>query len=237
MANGFELMQEQNARLKRQLSEKEDANTKLLSARIRAESGQRILQKEMKENEKELETELEKYRVLAKELANIRAKISSYEEQLDNSGDQIIGLNSAVQVQNEKCVSCSKEVLVRRMMLDHTNRLLAEFGRKMESVQDILGKQQKKCSELKHEYDSAQKECARLESNGADQMLRQEVANLQRLLRCPVCHDRNKNFVLSRCFHVFCEACLKTNLSTRHRKCPQCQRSFGEHDVNRFYYN
>lgn len=55
------------------------------------------------------------------------------------------------------------------------------------------------------------------------------------MLRCPVCNDRMKDTVITRCFHVFCNPCIKKNLALRHRKCPGCAQPFGEKDVQSIY--
>lgn len=50
-----------------------------------------------------------------------------------------------------------------------------------------------------------------------------------------VCCERNKDTVITTCWHTFCRPCIKKNLDTRHRKCPGCNLKFGEADVKTFY--
>lgn len=57
----------------------------------------------------------------------------------------------------------------------------------------------------------------------------------QAKLRCPCCNTRDKETVLTKCFHVFCYECLKTRYDTRQRKCPKCNAAFGANDFHRIY--
>lgn len=41
--------------------------------------------------------------------------------------------------------------------------------------------------------------------------------------------------VLTKCYHLFCNACVQRILGTRHRKCPVCAASFGANDVKPVY--
>ena len=58
---------------------------------------------------------------------------------------------------------------------------------------------------------------------------------LQAKLRCPCCNTRDKETVLTKCFHVFCYECLKMRYDTRQRKCPKCNCAFGANDFHRIY--
>lgn len=57
----------------------------------------------------------------------------------------------------------------------------------------------------------------------------------QAKLRCPCCNMRDKETVLTKCFHVFCYECLKMRYDTRQRKCPKCNCAFGANDFHRIY--
>lgn len=46
-----------------------------------------------------------------------------------------------------------------------------------------------------------------------------------------VCFERQKDTIITKCWHTFCNVCIKKNLETRHRKCPGCGVPFGQGDV------
>ena len=80
----------------------------------------------------------------------------------------------------------------------------------------------------------------RLRSNvgggAVDKELQEENDAMRQLLNCNVCHERQKNVIITKCCHVFCDKCIKRNLDARNRKCPGCGVPFGQADVKQFYY-
>lgn len=64
----------------------------------------------------------------------------------------------------------------------------------------------------------------------------EEIDAMRTLLNCNVCHERQKNVIITKCCHVFCSKCIQKNLETRNRKCPGCGVPFGQADVKQFYY-
>ncbi|KAJ9512050.1 hypothetical protein QJQ45_004599 [Haematococcus lacustris] len=63
-----------------------------------------------------------------------------------------------------------------------------------------------------------------------------EVEAMRKLLNCNVCHERQKNVIITKCCHVFCDKCIKRNLDSRNRKCPGCGTAFGQADVKQFFF-
>lgn len=62
--------------------------------------------------------------------------------------------------------------------------------------------------------------------------LQDEVQELRKVMRCSVCSSRQKDCVITKCFHMFCRECVEENLRTRHRKCPACGKGFGQDDYH-----
>lgn len=58
---------------------------------------------------------------------------------------------------------------------------------------------------------------------------------LLKMTRCSVCDSRQKDRILTKCWHMFCQQCIQRNLETRHRKCPGCGAAFGAADVKAVY--
>lgn len=50
----------------------------------------------------------------------------------------------------------------------------------------------------------------------------EEVDAMRQLLNCNVCHERQKNRIITKCCHVFCDVCIDRTLTARNRKCPGC---------------
>jgi E3 ubiquitin-protein ligase BRE1 len=70
----------------------------------------------------------------------------------------------------------------------------------------------------------------------AVQELEEEINALRRLLKCNVCHTRQKDVIITKCWHMFCKQCIAKNLEARHRKCPGCGHQFGQADVKQFFF-
>lgn len=65
--------------------------------------------------------------------------------------------------------------------------------------------------------------------------LSKELLSYKKLMKCDVCHIRDKDAVITKCMHVFCRDCLDTRIETRQRKCPNCGDPFGASDVRNIY--
>jgi len=76
----------------------------------------------------------------------------------------------------------------------------------------------------------------RLRRGGAGDAAEQELAAMRKLQRCSVCQERQKDAVITKCWHVFCYQCIDATHTARNRKCPGCGARFGMDDVQRFYY-
>ncbi|KAF9884362.1 E3 ubiquitin-protein ligase bre1 [Aspergillus nanangensis] len=57
-----------------------------------------------------------------------------------------------------------------------------------------------------------------------------EYEMLRSLALCTVCRRNFKNTAIKTCGHVFCRECVEERLTSRSRKCPNCNRSFGNND-------
>ena len=72
-------------------------------------------------------------------------------------------------------------------------------------------------------------------TGGVEEELKAEVDAMRTLMRCSVCRVRQKDAIITKCFHMFCQPCIKSNLDTRHRKCPGCGVGFGAADVKQVF--
>ncbi len=74
------------------------------------------------------------------------------------------------------------------------------------------------------------------EAGGTGKLMAGELNTLRTLLNCNVCHERQKNVIITKCWHMFCEPCIKRNLDSRNRKCPGCSQLFAATDVKHFFF-
>ncbi|CAM9786548.1 unnamed protein product [Chrysoparadoxa australica] len=77
-------------------------------------------------------------------------------------------------------------------------------------AQEQVASCQRKLAKLNQKQHKPQRESS--SSSDKDNLLHEEVKELRRMLRCSVCSTRQKNCVITKCFHLFCQHCVDENL-------------------------
>lgn len=74
-------------------------------------------------------------------------------------------------------------------------------------------------------------------TGGANEMeyLQLKVDSLEKKLKCPICNYSNKEVILP-CLHMFCEGCMKKNISSRQRQCPLDRSKIGNNDIKKILW-
>lgn len=235
----FEDMQEQNNRLMAQLREKDDANFKLMSDRIKATQIQKMLKDEhalLTEqvfalgNQLEAQVEVvrkleEKERILLAQIASMEKEVALRTQGMESYKRKAV---EATQQTNDLKLHLDKYVSQIRdaqsIVADKTSAWQNEMFKTKRLHEDLQS--------YKRKYERAKKfEMA----TTADEVLQEEIRELKEELTCPSCKTKRKDAVLNKCFHVFCYDCLKTRYETRQRKCPKCNQSFSANDFHRLY--
>lgn len=235
----FEDMQEQNLRLIQQLREKDDANFKLMSERIKSNQIHKMLQEEKS--------------TLAEQVATLQAQVESQnqvvrkleekERLLQNSlatlEKELSLRQQAAEMHRRKAVESAQSAADLKLHLD---KYLAQLKDAQSIVTDraaVLSQEAFKTKRLQEEIMSLRRKVERAKkfelASNTDEVLVEEVKEYKELLTCPSCKVKRKDAVLVKCFHVFCYDCLKTRYETRQRKCPKCNAPFGTNDYHRLY--
>jgi len=95
----------------------------------------------------------------------------------------------------------------------------------------LLEKATRKGAKLEEENKRLKRKVDRFSKQKQYSYLEAELRDVKKQLYCPVCKDTRRDCAIIKCGHVFCKSCIKTNLATRHRKCPGCGLAFGNGDV------
>ncbi|XP_056409151.1 E3 ubiquitin-protein ligase BRE1B isoform X2 [Hyla sarda] len=237
----FEDMQEQNIRLMQQLREKDDANFKLMSERIKSNQIHKLLREEKEELAEQvqgLKTQVdaqllqvqkleERERVLHTSLATIEKELTLRTQ--------------ALEIQKRKAVEAAQLAEDLKVQLEHivstlrdTQSFVCDNRSAKEKESFSLKRAQEEISRLRRKLEKQKKMEVYAD---ADQILQEEIKEYRARLTCPCCNTRKKDAVLTKCFHVFCFECVKTRYDSRQRKCPKCNAAFGAHDFHRIYIN
>ncbi|KAB8349525.1 hypothetical protein FH972_023551 [Carpinus fangiana] len=58
----------------------------------------------------------------------------------------------------------------------------------------------------------------------------EDAKNLRMLVFCSVCRREIKNVMIGTCQHTFCKGCVDNQIKNRDRRCPNCNKGFGDKD-------
>nr|NVI70116.1 Bre1 [Cucujiformia] len=205
----FEDMQEQNSRLIQQLREKDDANFKLMSERIKSNQLHKLAREEkdvLKEQVQTLTTQVdaanivvrkleEKERILQNTLATMEKELALRQQAMEmHKRKAIESAQSAadLKLHLEKYHSQMKEA--QQVVAEKTSSLEAE-AYKTKRLQEEIAQLKRKAERMK-----------KMEISGTtlDDVMMEEIREYKETLTCPSCKVKRKDAVLSKCFHVFC---------------------------------
>ncbi|XP_034049811.1 E3 ubiquitin-protein ligase BRE1B-like [Thalassophryne amazonica] len=235
----FEDMQEQNTRLLQQLREKDDANFKLMSERIKSNQIYKLLKEEKEELADQVltfKTQVDAQLLVVQKLEEKEGVLQSTLAALEKE----LGLRTqALELNKRKAVEAAQLAEDLKVQLEHTQAKLKEI---QVSVAENRTARERESSNLKRAQEDLSRLRRKLEKqkkvevySDADEILQEEINQYKAKLRCPCCNTRDKETVLTKCFHVFCYECLKMRYDTRQRKCPKCNCAFGANDFHRIY--
>ncbi|ELR16638.1 zinc finger, C3HC4 type (RING finger) domain containing protein [Acanthamoeba castellanii str. Neff] len=232
----FESTMEQNTRLLHELSDKDETTTKLMSDRIKSEQLQNQLREETKQLQFQIKLAGERYEQQKELLKREETKAKMIEEQMIKANEQISSFTNLIEAHKRAARDAAQQLVEFKAKLDQATAALAEYKKKLDEQSSALERGEDKISRLMEERNTLKRKVERLSARGSvDTLLEEEVSTLRKMLRCPVCNDNMKDTVITRCFHVFCNPCVKSRLQLRNRKCPGCAKPFGENDVHSIY--
>nr|XP_033775402.1 E3 ubiquitin-protein ligase BRE1A [Geotrypetes seraphini] len=235
----FEDMQEQNIRLMQQLREKDDANFKLMSERIKSNQIHKLL----KEEKEELAEQVLTLKTQVDAQLQVVRKLEEKEHLLQNNistGEKELALRTqALEMNKRKALEAAQQADELKVQLELAQKKLHDI--REEIVENSVSKEKDTFN-----YKRAQEDISRLRRKlettkkpdmvpNCDEILMEEIKEYKARLTCPCCNMRKMDAVLTKCFHVFCFECVKTRYDTRQRKCPKCNAAFGANDFHRIY--
>ncbi|KAM9773436.1 E3 ubiquitin-protein ligase BRE1B-like [Syngnathus typhle] len=235
----FEDMQEQNSRLLQQLREKDDANFKLMSERIKSNQIYKLLKEEKEELADQVltfKTQVDAQLLVVQKLEEKEGVLQSTLATLEK---ELSLRTQALELNKRKAVEAAQLAEDQKVQLEHTQAKLKEI---QVAVAENRTARERESSNFKRAQEDLSRLRRKLEKqkkvevySDADEILQEEINQYKAKLRCPCCNTRDKDTVLTKCFHVFCYECLKMRYDTRQRKCPKCNCAFGANDFHRIY--
>lgn len=235
----FEDMQEQNLRLIQQLREKDDANFKLMSERIKSNQIHKLLREEktmLTEQVLTLKSQVDAQNQVVRKLEEkerlLQTNVATVEKELSLR-------QQSSEMQKRKSIESAQSAADLRLHLEKYLSHLKEVQNTVAEKTSAVQQESFKTKRLQEEIISLRRKVERGKkfelASTADEVLMEEIREYKEQLTCPSCKVKRKDAVLTKCFHVFCFDCLKTRYETRQRKCPKCNANFGANDFHRLY--
>lgn len=234
----FEDAQDKGAKLAEQLRRQQEANATLLADVSSADRERSALA--------QMRSEVVADKARAEDtIAQLKQRLSEVQEfsrklQLDvgtakeNAHAMAEKLDVAVMDLKERdaiALAASKEADAARVEL--LNRT-----KERDDAIDEIRQVRTRAERLQDEVRSLQSRLERMGASpeGLAAELQQECDALRQLINCSVCCKRQKDRIITKCNHIFCNSCIKANLDSRSRKCPGCGTGFGANDVKEFFF-
>eukprot|EP01080_Neovahlkampfia_damariscottae_P001412 gene1412-12032_t len=224
----FDEIQNKNANLNKQLSEKDDKNAKLIHEKLL--NSQAIQLKET-------------------EISTLKSQIDTLNKLISQLEENVTHLKSQLQIKDEQYFKITEENRLTQTVLEKKNRIaneslqnlneckqemnklqvaLSDYQKRLYELESMLIAEQAKTKKLSLEYDVLLK---RLNLGKLDS----QEENLRKEMTCGICQTRKKDTIITRCFHTFCGECIQDSIRVRNRKCAVCGLKYGDNDVHEFF--
>ncbi|KAJ7565730.1 hypothetical protein O6H91_02G072500 [Diphasiastrum complanatum] len=239
IGQAYEDMQAQNQRLLQQLSERDDYNTKLVSDSVRAKQLQAALLADKQHMISRLHHAISVADTQKQRVSRLEEQARALLDQLGKAAEEVKLVSLELDSARQKAAEVEKESISFKSALKFTQKELDEQSHTLLEAQQELEKERFEKKRMQDELALLNTKAARLsslnEGGNIVEKLQEEIKEYKAILKCGVCHDRPKEVVITKCYHLFCGPCIQRNLEIRHRKCPGCGVPFGHSDVRTVY--
>merc|ERR1712110_451081 len=237
----FEDMQEQNGRLVQQLREKDDANFKLMSERIKSNQIARLAREEKEMYLQQVATLTTQVEAQNQVVRKLEEKERLLLQNLATHEKELALRQQAMEMHKRKAIESAQSAADLKLHLEKYHAQIKEVQQTVAEKTSALEAEAFKTKCLHEQLESVKRKVERLRKiemasdTDMDQILKEEIREYKETLTCPSCKVKRKDAVLTKCFHCFCYDCLRTRYETRQRKCPKCNAAFGASDYHRLY--
>jgi E3 ubiquitin-protein ligase BRE1 len=235
LSKNFISLQSENETISKQMQLCEDKSMSLASDTLTLDQTVTATQKKIDAAQEKIRKMDFKNDELDNQLNQVRGIVTHLEEKVERyDGDiktQQLKFSKNYPPIKDNYLDCSEYIQKIKKYQEELEKLRkvksAENDRQLKEEKSTTLQLNSECNGLKKKLEGYSKSLARSSSGLPDGGNKQEELEKYKIMvRCSVCTDRQKDTVLTTCFHVFCKSCLESNLSSRHRKCPGCNIPF-----------
>jgi len=235
----FEDMQEQNGRLVQQLREKDDANFKLMSERIKSNQIARLAREEKEMYLQQVATLTTQVEAQNQVVRKLEEKERLLLQNLATHEKELALRQQAMEMHKRKAIESAQSAADLKLHLEKYHSQIKEVQQTVAEKTSALESEAFKTKRMHEDSAILKRKVERLKkiemASDMDEILKEEIREYKETLTCPSCKVKRKDAILTKCFHVFCYDCLRTRYETRQRKCPKCNAAFGASDYHRLY--
>ncbi|KAI9934084.1 hypothetical protein ASPWEDRAFT_36084 [Aspergillus wentii DTO 134E9] len=158
-----------------------------------------------------------------------RSLLANMEKQVSETKE---ALNSVISKHN----AAQQQIIENNIVMDGFRSQISELKALSVSKDTSLANTSTACRQAETEIESLKVSLADTKKS-LDNWKNKSLGNssseyemLRTLALCTVCRRNFKNTAIKTCGHVFCKECVEERLTSRSRKCPNCNKSFGNND-------
>ena len=223
--------QEHNVKLLKTVEAKEEAATRLMQERLRADrSNSLMLQEQAAQAERLSAADL-----IAEKESELR---SGLEAQLKAARDAQVKTEEAhrkamtmLEQQRRVADEAQREAAQATEELRHEQGKIQRSSEREAKSAEAAADAIAKLKNLTQERDAMERKLKRLERNAGNSTTASKGENEQleyykSMCKCPLCKNSNKDAIITKCGHAFCRECIDHRLELRNRKCPGCSQVF-----------
>ncbi|KAI5290892.1 E3 ubiquitin-protein ligase bre1 [Ascosphaera aggregata] len=158
-----------------------------------------------------------------------RSLLSNVEKQLAETKEALVAATSQSSSSQQQATEANIAIQGLHSQISELKKVASARDSSLVSAQNASRKYEQEIAELKVTVSETKKSLESWRSKGSGHQST-EAEMLRALAVCTVCRQNFKNTVIKTCGHVFCRECVEERLTSRSRKCPNCNKSFGNND-------
>ncbi|CAI9765157.1 unnamed protein product [Fraxinus pennsylvanica] len=227
IGQAYDDMQTQNQKLLQQISERDDYNMKLVFEGVHSRQMRDNLLVEKRSLERAIQRTKTSVDFLETKVAGIEDQLKSYSDQIQRLTEDRVQMMATFENNQKRQLDVKKSSQQLIETLEEAQAKVDRGRLDLAELQIELEKERFERKRVEADLETMRRKAEQLKSHADGsseaEKLKQELGEYKEILKCSVCHDRRKEVVITKCFHLFCNPCVKGIIETRHRKCPELE--------------
>ncbi|KIM69037.1 hypothetical protein SCLCIDRAFT_1208453 [Scleroderma citrinum Foug A] len=221
-------------KLQRALHEKAKAENKYFAAMREKEMGdseRKAMVRQLEKQGKAVERALEVEKHLTAQVGELEKLNVILRRAVDTSDKRIQALDVEVHGLTMASEADKKRVAEARNYACESNQAQRKLENRARAAEEEVAK-------VKREVEKKTKKIAAnaAPASAREEALSQEIEGLWKIMKCSTCKQGMREVILTKCMHTFCKNCVDTRITTRQRRCPNCNLAFAQSDVQPVYF-